>query len=657
MLLEELNKLELEQVKHIAEIWNLNKLPSEKRSVINALRKAAVDEYYLKGVLEKLTPVQVKIYSLIVQSRTVLTLGEISRKIHIQPINVEKELVVLKHLMLVYQRKNRERITNNLDKYYPFEDIRSIVNIDTNAKGEKFQISLKKEIERLGLEVFDAKYIASLGEGLNKKTAGAAAIKDEAFAKQMKSLSDGELVLVDEAFTNGGIIEINAARVIMDEQKLDIEKTLRRLNSNAILRDVYFVDERFVRVLVLPVELFEYLKRFPLFPKLKGIKEQQQKTVGNELDFVLNLKKLLLFISNKGLTLSQSEKIKQADMKKSENALLEMDMNLFPEKSQVHKIEIILPFLKLFDLVDLKNENVVLRESFEEFLKRDALQLTMELIDETAMAAEKRMVGNEVFLALDIPFYRRTVLERCVQIINDNQSIYVKVLIAELIREWVVLSPGFRVRNFKNLYFEHRGAIVSALFYMHLYGLLTVEYPRRLISLSELGEHYFFQKPLREEDKPGAIIINPDASMIAMPEKLTLSGLHLVKSFAELKEFDRVYTFLITKDSLQESILLGNSIEVIQEFLENISRNKIPQNLLFLISEWSEQLPIVTIEEDVVLLETSDARLTELLSGQFKGKKIIKKEISDTALVIFKDKIQEVMEVAEKHEMIVKLIR
>ncbi len=657
MLTEELNKLEAEQLKRIAEIWGLPKIPVEKRAIINTLHKAATDEYFLKGVLEKLTPLQVKIYSVIVASKTVLTLGEISRKLHIQPINAEKELVVLKNLMLVYQMKNRERITNNLDKYYPFERIREIVCIDVNARGEKFHISLKRELEIGNLESYDPKYIESLGAGANRKTIAAAAIKSEHFAAQIKSLSEGEQVLIDEAFSNGGIIEINAARIVLDEQKLKPETTLRKLHGHGLLRDIYFIDERYVRVIVLPIELFDYLKREPIFPKLKGIKQAQQRTVNNELDFVLNLKKLLLFISNRGLTLSQSEKLKQADMKRSESGLVEMDMNLFPEKSQVHKIEIILPFLKLFDLVDMKGENVVLRDSYEEFLSRDPLGLITELVDMTAMAAEKRMVGNEVFLPIEIPFYHRTVLEKCVEIVKKNEGIYTKVLISDLIREWVILSPGFSVRNFKNLFIEHKSNILSALFYMHLFGMLMVEYPHRLIRLSELGKHYFFQRELKTEDLQGAIIINADASIVAMPEKLSLAGLHLLKSFATLKDFDRVYTFQITKESLQEGLLLGNNIDQIQDFLAHVSKNRIPQNLSYLISEWSETLPIVTIEEDVVLLETNDARLAELLVGQLKGKKVIKKELSDTAMIIYKSKISDVMEVAEKHEMIVKLIR
>jgi hypothetical protein len=47
----------------------------------------------------------------------------------------------------------------------------------------------------------------------------------------------------------------------------------------------------------------------------------------------------------------------------------------------------------------------------------------------------------------------------------------------------------------------------------------------------------------------------------------------------------------------------------------------------------------------------------ELLTGQIKGKKIILEEISHDAILIDKNKIQDVIQVAEKLNMIIKLIR
>jgi hypothetical protein len=199
--------------------------------------------------------------------------------------------------------------------------------------------------------------------------------------------------------------------------------------------------------------------------------------------------------------------------------------------------------------------------------------------------------------------------------------------------------------------------IVSAMIYMYLMGLLCVEYPKRFVYISKLGRHFFHNEPLETESDQGAIILNADGSLVAIPEKMSLHDLHLLKSFADLKEFDNVYNFQLTKESVQNGIMLGNTIENFKALLIRTTRSGIPQALDFNLTEWSRDLPIVVIEESIVLLETSDPKLTEALLGQIRGKKIVKKEISDTALVIFKSKVQEVMEAAEKLEMIVKLIR
>ena len=658
MLLEELGKLEKDQLLRVAEVWNLLKPPADKRALVSLLYKTFTDQYFLKGVLEKLTPLQVKIFSVILGTKQILTLGEISRKVQLQPINVEKELAVLKHLMLLYQKKNRERITNNLDKYIAFDEFRAIVSIDGNPRAEKFMISIRREVEATPVEEFDQKYLTLLGgKGKKPREYAEKAIKDDVLEKVLSTLSENEIALVDEAFTNGGIIEINAARIIMDEQKLPVEKTIRRLHSCQVLKDVYFIDERFVRILVIPVELFNYMKVNPLFPIRTDVKELTERAVENGFDFLLNLKKLLLYISNKGLTLSQSERLRQADMKRSEADLIDIDINLFTEKSQMHQIEIILPLLKLFELVDLRQDNVVLIENYEEFLKREPESLLRELFDMILSAADKRMVGEEVFLPLDLPYFKMPMIETCRKLIEGNNGMFVKVLLAELIRSRVIMVPGFKVRDFKNLYMEQRTMIVSAMIYMFLLGLLRVDYPKRFVTISGLGNHFFHNVPLVTESISGAIIINPDGSLIAMPDKLALRDLHTLKSFTHLKDFDQVYNFQITKDSIQNGMMLGNHIDSFHNLLSRTVKNKIPQNIEFNINEWSKDLPIVIIEESIVLLETSDPKLTEELLGQIRGKKIVKKEISDTALVIFKSKVQEVMEAAEKLEMIVKLIR
>ncbi|MCX8000406.1 MAG: helicase, partial [Leptospiraceae bacterium] len=82
---------------------------------------------------------------------------------------------------------------------------------------------------------------------------------------------------------------------------------------------------------------------------------------------------------------------------------------------------------------------------------------------------------------------------------------------------------------------------------------------------------------------------------------------------------------------------------------------ELAQNLLFNLDDWTKNLPIVNITEDCVLVRTRDSQTMELLTGPIKGKKIIIEEISPNAILIDKNKVQEVIQIAEKLNIIVNL--
>ena len=184
-----------------------------------------------------------------------------------------------------------------------------------------------------------------------------------------------------------------------------------------------------------------------------------------------------------------------------------------------------------------------------------------------------------------------------------------------------------------------------------------MEYPSRFLVLSDLGKYYFQSKAIPKHTEKGGITINSDFSIIAFPEKCSLHGIHLLKVFTELKDYDRVFTFALTKDSFQNGILLGYDPNLFIQFLRESSKAELAQNLMFLFDDWSKNLPIVVVTEDCVLLKTYDPHVMELLLGQIKGKKIVMEEISPEAILIDKTKIQDVIQISEKLNLIIKLIR
>jgi hypothetical protein len=660
-LVLELGKLDLVELKKIAVIWNLPKFSGkDKKHSIAQLVHSFQDEFLLKGVLEKLTPIQVTIISHILKNKNVQTLGEIVRKVNLPPLNVEMELNVLRKYHLVYQRKNRERLTNNLDKYHSYDEIANLIKIDINQKGEKFRLSLEKNSIKLPANAISHEWSKALGykkvESVDEFYKFAFSI--EGIGATFASLEDIERDVILQIFTHGGIAEIEIVRNYININRGKFEIIIQNLSEKHLIFDTYYIDERFIRIASLPKEIFSYLQIYTLLPSVrKGTKQKQEKTAKNDLDFFLNVKKMISFISRKGLSLAKSGKIKQADNKRTEQDLLKPDIDIFPEKGQVYQIELILPILRILGLVDIKGENVILAGDIDIFQRKDIFEVMNLVVHEVNEIRSRRFNPPEVFSAIEVPFYDKPILDKCVKIIMDMERLNLAVIFANVVRENLVLSPGFKIKNFESDLQDLRKEIISSIFYLHLFGLLSIEYPNRFIELSDLGKHYFQHKPIPRATEKGGITINPDFSIIAFPEKCSMVGIHLLKVFTELKDYDRVYTFILTKDSFQAGMLLGYDPNIFIQFLRESSKAELAQNLLFLFDDWSKNLPIVVVMEDCVLVKTIDPHVMELLVGQIKGKKIIVDEISPEAILIDKNKIQDVIQVAEKLNMIIKLIR
>ena len=658
----ELEKLDIPALKRVAQVWNIPKIGKDKKSIIKNLATAMNDPFYVRGILEKLSATQVVIYTSILKSKkNILTLGEISRKINLPPVNAEMELGVLKRYFLVYQRKNRERLTNNLDKYYFYPESGSVVKMDSNDKGEKFKIQIAKTLESrepvpepwakaLGLKKTQSKKFTP---AVLSKTSG-----DEGIEKVIASLNETERELLLECFLQGGMLEITRARELIASKKGKWEEILRRMNYIGLLQDEYYIDERFVRLLTMPAEIFTHLQVHPLLPiQKKGTKKRQEKVTINDLDFYLNLKKMIVYISRKGLNLAKSGKLKQIDLKETENRLLRPDIGLFIEKSEIYQIELLLPVMRLLDIVRVKRDDIVLRNDFDKILEQDPFKLMQTVITEIAEARNRRIQYEDVFEPLYVPFYKKEILDECVQHIMKKQKILYFVIIATMVREKLVLAKNFKVKNFQTELAELRKELTSALFYLQLLGLISVEYPDRQVEISTLGLSHFKGSALKRDDEKGAIIINPDMSLIAIPEKLSLRGLYVLKSFCELKSYDNIYTFQITRESFQEGILLKNDVKEFVELLRQTSKNELSQNLLFSIEDWSNSLPLVTITDECVVVQTQDSRHMELLLGQISGKKIVVEKISPTTILIDGDKIPDAIQYAEKLNLIVRLVR
>lgn len=653
ILQQELDKLDLTALKRVAALWNINKFPKEKKGMVKKIIECMQDEFYLKGVLERLSATQVTIYTSILKSKTsILTLGEIARRIGVPPVNAEMELGVLKRYFLVYQRKNRERLTNNLDKYYYFPESGTRVRMETNEKGQKFRQSLPRYLQSR------PQLPRAWEQAIGKKADAAAISSLENIRKVVDQVSEIERELVMECFQQGGILEISRAKEIVNARKGRWEEALLKLNDLGLLIDDYYIDERFIRLLIMPVEVFALYSENPALPgEKKATKKRGEKRTVNDLDFALNVKKMIVYLGRKGLNLAKSGKIKQIDLKDTENKFLRPDISLFMEKSQIYQIELLLPLMRQMDIVRVKRDDVVLRNDYDTILEMNPFDLQKKVMQEITAGRDRRVRYEDVFEPMYVPFYEKAVFDECVSAIQKKGRVLFFVILATMIREKLILARNFRIKVFQQELAELKKELVSAFFYLQLLGLIAVDYPDRFIEISELGALVFRGKALTREDQKGGVILNPDMSLIAIPEKLSIEGLYLLKSFLEIKSFDNVYTFQLTRESFLEGMLLKRDPQDLVDFLRKTCRSDLPQNLLFSIDEWSRTLPLVTITDECVLVQTQDPAHMDLLLGQISGKRFVTQKIGPTSILIEQDKIGETIQLAEKLNLIVRLVR
>lgn len=654
-LLTELIKLDGNTLKRLLNIWNIKKVPKDKKGQIKVLMTTMENEFFVKGILEKLSAIQIQIYlEIISQEEMMLTLGEIAKRFSLPPNSAEMELGVLKRYFLVYQRKNRERLTNTLDRYYAYPQSAQTIKIHYDKPIDVFSQTIVDIINKHKNDdkLYELDAIWQKAEKIDLTTI-------EGNLKHIISeLSEIEEELLLSAFNQGGVIEINPARELLEKNKAKWEDIIIKFNKLLLLKDDFFIEEKFVRVLVMPEEVFQYIVKNPIIPKSpKGVKRSLERISKNDLDFFINIKKLIVYILKRGITLSKSGKIKQTDLRDTENFLLPIDIELFKEKSQIFQVELILTIMRILDIVRIKKDDIVLRNDWEEILKDDPLELLKKTLKAIEESEERIIPYEEVFEPLYVPFYKKKIHQTVIKtLLKQERNIYY-VIMALLIRENIILDKNFTIKDFPENLSNYIKELTSSLFYLQLFGYLKVEYPDRWISFSELGLHLVKKAPIKKDDEKGAIAINPDLSIIAFPEKLSLNGLYLLKVFCELKSFENIYTLQFTRDSFYTALMMNEDVDNFVRFLEKTSLTELPQNLLFSINEWKNNIPLVSITDECVVVKTREPNHMELLLGQISDKDIIIDQLSPTTIIIEPESIPYVIEISEKLNLLVKLIR
>ena len=141
----------------------------------------------------------------------------------------------------------------------------------------------------------------------------------------------------------------------------------------------------------------------------------------------------------------------------------------------------------------------------------------------------------------------------------------------------------------------------------------------------------------------GRIVVQPDFSLIVQG-RLTVDEHMMLAFYSEIREFDVVQCYEITRESFMRGMRSGISADNFTDMLTSRSDSPLPQNILFSLKSWEEECHGIEIYRGCVI--KVDSRYSKLLDNNKYFKRYIEKKIADGIYLVSDDKY-----ILAKHEL------
>ena len=139
-----------------------------------------------------------------------------------------------------------------------------------------------------------------------------------------------------------------------------------------------------------------------------------------------------------------------------------------------------------------------------------------------------------------------------------------------------------------------------------------------------------------------------------IPDKdIDPSSLYLIMAYTEMIRQDVVIEAAITKSSIINASKRGMNFEKFISTLKKYAKNEIPQNLEFLLEDWTKQTISINISRPVLLYSSHPNYIDELMYGT--ASKAVKERISENHVILHRENIDEVVKFSKKFDVILNI--
>ena len=175
------------------------------------------------------------------------------------------------------------------------------------------------------------------------------------------------------------------------------------------------------------------------------------------------------------------------------------------------------------------------------------------------------------------------------------------------------------------------------------------------IHITDIGTQIKYKNldPSGKTDLKKSIYINPDFTMIIPIDDIASNDLYIILSHTDILKQDVIFHGQISKSSIVRARKRGMTLKQFLDTLQNNAKNELPQNMNFLLREWSEQTIDLLISNAMILKTTHPSFIDEIEVGKLKESII--ERISDHYALIKKESIDDIIKLGNKKDAVITL--
>lgn len=604
---EIIKRIRPEKLKEISRIMESRGTSEQK------IKESYTNIFSLSRLFRLLNRDELAILKLIYSGNDGILFSDINKTLNIDINSIEAAASKLAQLMLGYVIKNRQMLNKKMDKLFCISEVSEVLK---TAEYQNISDHLRKIDENLSE---------------TKKKAPPPKLDDKLKTILKKIAERGGVITVDELSK-----ELNSP---------DLEQRTNEACRSGQLSAYSIINEKHTAYIAIEPGLAAYAASLNKKGNLTA-----SINVNNGYSLTVNLLLAYDVISSSGLFLTKQNKFRKIDLKKISDALLVMRDIKGEAAENEDAAMLILTLLHIMNCLKLDRDiGVITLKPVAEFIDDPVLMLkhiASNLAD--TRKTDDIFTGNIV-----IPSFND--LKTLINIMGRIKSAELNYLKAAFMTSRLAVTVKKTGDTLAEKMADYNRTFMTSLDFLTLCGVSAIQ--EGIIVLTEPGRrlHAILQgrKHTKETEAVPCVYISPDFTLMIPDKDIDPSSLYLIMAYTEMIRQDVVIEAAITKSSIINASKRGMNFEKFISTLKKYAKNEIPQNLEFLLEDWTKQTISINISRPVLLYSSHPNYIDELMYGT--ASKAVKERISENHVILHRENIDEVVKFSKKFDVILNI--